>query len=1332
MAEGFDAYHVWLGIPPEEQPPSCYRLLGIPLFEERPEVIEHAADQRMAHLKSLAPGKHAAIAQKLLNEVAAARVRLLDPYKKSMYDRRLREERVGQASLPADAGARGEGPGAREDPVGPAVPDMEKEKGAPPARPVAQPPPAVRASSPPSVAQPRAAVPQKAAGKAGPTPTPADQPTATWAPLGKLGDYQLLEKLGEGGMGTVYKAIHAKLGRMVALKVLSKDRRWDQHAVARFDREMKAVGAVDHPNIVRATDAREVEGTRFLVMEYVEGLDLNALGRACHPIAIADVCEIVRQAALGLQEVHRHNLVHRDVKPSNLMVTPQGVVKLLDLGLARLEFDRPTDDEVTETGAALGTVDYMAPEQVSDSRSVDIRADIYSLGCTFYKLLSGRTPFAGPERKGLAERLAAHAREPVPPIRQFRGDVPAEVVQILGQMLEKDPNKRFSTPVEVADAVGPLATTGDLAALVARARRGGQAFLPVAGGQAFLPVAGGQAKSPAGKAGPTAVPLDHAEQAEVATAESRSPSSGTRFFEQIVEASAATSVAQPPSAVRKWRKNIPILISLGALGVFCLVALLIWAFLPGGTGVSPVPGESTGKMPVPRGPRQTFLVLQWPSDERSSAMLEINGQMQSLPDLALTSSANEIRVPLKPGEHKVVVHRLGYAPFEQTFTLAENKDVVLRPAWKLSVGQASLPVPSVGQASLPAEAKKEPSPVAKREPAGGQAFLPVTKAPEGQAGQAGMPVLLRRRELAARWNETMGPAETMIAAWDFGGAQKVIEKVRFDEPELASRLGTLREELPKLAAFKQRIIAKINAAQPPLKKFAIGLTGQDGDVLKADEQGITAKTPARGIESHPWSKLSEKALPKVLQLVGPAVPDTSKIPAGKAGPTLLADDLLTAGMLALAIGNPVQAEKHFEQARSLGANIDAHLAPLAEAALARAESLLAAKQFAQAEKALGDLEAKHSQLPWFGANKPAIAAVRAAAKVGIRETEAEKLYAEAVELFSQKELFDLKPLVEKLKTDYAQTAPVTDPARKPSFAELERAVGNLGKIITVRLDGKGDFTSIQAAINAAETNTVIAIEDNGPYTEKLIIPREKGGLTIRGSRPYWPVITSTAASADIEVLVSVHSSLTLKRLVLAHGSPSGAAPRAIDVGDAQLDLREAIVFMHGTLGFTVRGSCSVEKSVIITGGAIGPGSLRLTNSLWLAPELAGGSGIDVTNCTMRCRLSLEGHRFSTVTDSIIEMLSFDPGLMPRVNFCNVVSARGAGLTAVTAANLGRSCLMVPPDFRDPANLDYRLQPGSPCIGKASDGGDIGCRFTPEMIELCKVALDLRRRGILKF
>jgi serine/threonine protein kinase len=216
-------------------------------------------------------------------------------------------------------------------------------------------------------------------------------------PATQLGEYQLADKLGEGGMGAVYKALHTKLRRTVALKVLPKDRLGDPQAVARFEREMAAVGALDHPNIVRAMDAREVEGTRFLVMEFVEGVDLNAVCRACHPVPVADACEIIRQAALALQHAHEHSLVHRDVKPSNLMITADGVVKLLDLGLARFEEDQAVGEEVTGTGQVMGTIDYMAPEQVADARSVDfarmsIAWGVLSTSCWRpVRLLQGRS-----------------------------------------------------------------------------------------------------------------------------------------------------------------------------------------------------------------------------------------------------------------------------------------------------------------------------------------------------------------------------------------------------------------------------------------------------------------------------------------------------------------------------------------------------------------------------------------------------------------------------------------------------------------------------------------------------------------------------------------------------------------------------------------------------------------------------------------------------------------------------------------------------------------------------------------------------------------------------
>jgi len=303
------------------------------------------------------------------------------------------------------------------------------------------------------------------------------QPTPESLPVGQLGEYRLLGKLGQGGMGTVYKALHTELDRVVALKVLPMGRLADDRAVARFKREIQAAGRLEHPHIVRALDAREVEGTRFLVMEYVDGLDLSELVQRLGPLPIADACELVRQAALGLQYAHEHGLVHRDVKPSNLMLTRDGQIKVLDLGLARFRAEQPAGKEMTDTGQAMGTADYMAPEQVSDSRGVDIRADIYSLGCTLYKLLSGRAPFSGPKYKSSYDKMTAHVREPVPPIEDSRERIPEELVAVMNRLLAKDPAQRYATPGEVAKAVGRFATGCDLPGLWAGTKGKGQPLI---------------------------------------------------------------------------------------------------------------------------------------------------------------------------------------------------------------------------------------------------------------------------------------------------------------------------------------------------------------------------------------------------------------------------------------------------------------------------------------------------------------------------------------------------------------------------------------------------------------------------------------------------------------------------------------------------------------------------------------------------------------------------------------------------------------------------------------------------------------------------------------
>ena len=335
--------------------------------------------------------------------------------------------------------------------------------------------------------------------------TPAQPDSVEPSDLGQLGEYELLAKLGEGGMGAVYKARQTRLKKIVALKVLPKEHTSDPQAVARFEREMEAVGRVSHPNIVQAHDARDIDGTTVLVMEYVEGQDLSHVVKRLGMLPIADACEIARQTALGLQAAHDHGLVHRDIKPSNLMlpsplalrergrqISPrpysgegQGVrafglgpaiIKILDLGLARLGTEKPGDAELTSSGAAMGTADYMAPEQAADAHTADARADIYSLGCTLYKLLSGHAPFSGPNHPTQMKKMMAHLAEPVPPIRGLRADVPEALAAVIDRMLAKKPEDRIATAAEVAAALAPFAAGADLNRLAAAAAGNAEAL----------------------------------------------------------------------------------------------------------------------------------------------------------------------------------------------------------------------------------------------------------------------------------------------------------------------------------------------------------------------------------------------------------------------------------------------------------------------------------------------------------------------------------------------------------------------------------------------------------------------------------------------------------------------------------------------------------------------------------------------------------------------------------------------------------------------------------------------------------------------------------------
>ncbi len=263
--------------------------------------------------------------------------------------------------------------------------------------------------------------------------------------------YQLVRRLGAGGMGVVYQAVHRLMERDVALKVINADLTRQAEAVRRFLLEMKAAARLHHPNIVTAHDAEQVGELHVLVLELVDGVSLDRFVKKKGPLAAELACHFMRQAALGLQHAHEQGMVHRDVKPQNLMVTRKGQVKILDFGLARLvEGDTVPgggEGRLTYIGQVMGTPDYIAPEQVSNSRVVDARADIYSLGCTLYHLLAGHPPFPG---GAPLERAASHLHKPVPPLGKLRPDLPEDLLAVIGRMMAKSPDRRYQTAGEVA------------------------------------------------------------------------------------------------------------------------------------------------------------------------------------------------------------------------------------------------------------------------------------------------------------------------------------------------------------------------------------------------------------------------------------------------------------------------------------------------------------------------------------------------------------------------------------------------------------------------------------------------------------------------------------------------------------------------------------------------------------------------------------------------------------------------------------------------------------------------------------------------------------------
>jgi serine/threonine protein kinase len=278
----------------------------------------------------------------------------------------------------------------------------------------------------------------------------------------RVGKYTLVDILGRGKMGVVYKARRTPTGEIVAVKIMASTIAEDRRKSARFRREIRLVSSIKSPYVVSALDAGHAAGRYYLVTDFIPGWNLLEWLEKNRRMPVGWICECMRQAALGLTHIHEGGLIHRDLKPSNLMVTAESVherpqLRILDLGLGRFVGATDEGGDLTCAGHTVGTLDYMAPEQINNGRDADVRADIYSLGCTLYLLLTCRLPFQGDD---VGTKLMAKFTTDPPLLDTLRDDVPRELAQIVAKMMHREKNKRLQTPNEVVEAFGRFAAVG--------------------------------------------------------------------------------------------------------------------------------------------------------------------------------------------------------------------------------------------------------------------------------------------------------------------------------------------------------------------------------------------------------------------------------------------------------------------------------------------------------------------------------------------------------------------------------------------------------------------------------------------------------------------------------------------------------------------------------------------------------------------------------------------------------------------------------------------------------------------------------------------------------
>jgi serine/threonine protein kinase len=470
-----------------------------------------------------------------------------------------------------------------------------------------------------------------------------------------LGDYAVVDKIGSGGMGEVFKARHRTMNRMVAVKILAPRATASPASLGRFEREVRAAAKLMHPNIVTALDAGQQGQLHYLVMEYVEGQSLTALLNEHGTMPVERAIDCVLQVGRGLEYAHSKGVIHRDIKPGNLLIDNSGTVKILDMGLALTVAGTGSQpaERLTGSNQALGTCDYMAPEQADDTHEIDQRVDIYALGCTLCQLLTGDPPYV---RNSLIKVLLAHREAPVPSLREARAEVPLALDSVFQKMLAKKPDDRYRSMTEVIaeldNCLEPEGASDEGRRVEARADTQLESF------------------------------LQEAQRTDEAT-RTLAATGGDETLD--LQAERDTSPSGSDVVTRGSTGAQRAIIGLGTVALALLLAIVVTVLLRGTDEPQPPIADRPLRVEEAEAKlSQAHLVIYWPEEQRQDAILDIDNRAHEISEYVDGEDPDQVKVPLEPGRHRIWIVRPGFKPFERRFVMPEGEDIAIEPHWEQS------------------------------------------------------------------------------------------------------------------------------------------------------------------------------------------------------------------------------------------------------------------------------------------------------------------------------------------------------------------------------------------------------------------------------------------------------------------------------------------------------------------------------------------------------------------------------------------------------------------------------------------------------------------------